>query len=72
MARELLVRSELVSRHARVRAGTGRLSLGAFWVSALGQFLWYGAKGLVTFSRDRLVIAKQTAAGMLAIVRNRG
>jgi GT2 family glycosyltransferase len=72
MARELLVRSELVSRHARVRAGTGRLSRPAFWVSALGQFVWYGAKGLVTLSRDRLVIAKQTAAGMVAIVRNRG
>lgn len=72
MARELLVRSELVSRYARVRAGTGRLSRRAFWVSALGQFLWYGAKGLVTLSRDRLVIAKQTAAGMVAIVRNRG
>ena len=71
MARELLVRAEIVSRHARVRVGTGRMSLRAFWVSALGQFVWYGAKGLVTFSRDRLVIAKQTAAGIVAILRKR-
>ena len=72
MARALLVRAELVSRYARVRAGTGRLSVRAFWVSAVGQFLWYGAKGLVTLSGERLVIAKQTAAGMVAIVRHRG
>jgi GT2 family glycosyltransferase len=71
MARELLVRAELVSRYARVRAGTGRLGLRAFWVSALGQFVWYGAKGLLTLSRERLVIAKQTAAGIIAIARDR-
>jgi GT2 family glycosyltransferase len=72
MARELLVRAELVSRYARVRVGTGRLKLRAFWVSAIGQFVWYGAKGIVTLSRERLVIAKQTAAGMIAIARGRG
>jgi GT2 family glycosyltransferase len=71
MARALLVQTELVSRHRRVSAGTGRLSMRAFWVSALGQFIWYGAKGIVTLSRDRLMIAKQTGAGILAIVRNR-
>jgi GT2 family glycosyltransferase len=66
-----LVRVELTSRYDRVRAGTGRLSRRAFWVSAFGQFAWYGAKGLVTFSRDRLEIARQTAAAIVEIVRVR-
>ena len=62
-ARGELVRVELVSRYERVRAGTGRLSRRAFWVSAFGQLFWYGAKGLVTLSGERLAIAGQTAAG---------
>ena len=39
------MRVELTSRYERVRAGTGRLSRRAFWVSAFGQLAWYGAKG---------------------------
>jgi GT2 family glycosyltransferase len=70
-SREQLVRVELVSRYERVRTGTGRLSRRAFWLSAVGQLLWYGAKGVVTLSRERLVIAKQTAVGILAIARSR-
>lgn len=70
-SREQLVRVELISRYERVHAGTGRLSRRAFWVSALGQLAWYGAKGLVTFSGERLAIARETAAGIVAIVRAR-
>ncbi len=51
---------ELVSRYERVRAGTGRLSRRAFWVSAYGQLAWYGCKALVTLSRERFVIARAT------------
>jgi GT2 family glycosyltransferase len=68
-SREQLVRVELISRYERVRAGTGRLSAAAFWVSALGQLAWYGAKGIVTLSGERIAIAAQTAAGIYAIVR---
>ena len=53
-SRDQLVRVELVSRYERVRAGTGNLSRRAFWISAVGQLVWYGAKGLVTFSGERL------------------
>lgn len=70
-SREQLVRVELISRYERVRAGTGRLSRRAFWVSAFGQLVWYGAKGLVTFSGERLAIARHTAAGIVAIARAR-
>ncbi|HEY5012659.1 MAG TPA: glycosyltransferase [Acidimicrobiia bacterium] len=70
-SREQLVRVELISRYERVQAGTGRLSRRAFWVSALGQLVWYGAKGLATFSGERLAIARETAAGIVAIVRAR-
>ena len=70
-SREQLVRVELISRYERVRAGTGRLSRRAFWVSAFGQLFWYGGKGLVTFSGERLAIARETAAGIAAIVRAR-
>ena len=72
LAREQVVRVELIARYDRVRAGTGRLSRRAFWISAVGQFVWYGAKGVVTLSRERIGIAKQTAAGIVAIVRTRG
>jgi GT2 family glycosyltransferase len=68
-SREQLVRVELLSRYERVRAGTGRLSRRAFWISAFGQLAWYGAKGLVTASGERLAIARQTAAGIVAIRR---
>lgn len=71
LAREQVVRIELIARYERVRAGTGRLSRRAFWISAVGQLVWYGAKGLVTFSGERLAVARHTAAGMLAIVRGR-
>jgi GT2 family glycosyltransferase len=70
-SREQLVTVELISRYERVRAGTGRLSRRAFWVSAFGQFAWYGAKGLVTFSRERLGIARHSASGIVAIARSR-
>jgi GT2 family glycosyltransferase len=66
---EQLVGLELTSRYDRVRAGTGRLSMRAFWISAFGQLVWYGAKGLVTFSGERLAIARQTAAGIAEIRR---
>jgi hypothetical protein len=66
---EQLVPIELSSRFDRVCAGTGRLSRRAFWLSAYGQLAWYGAKGAVTFSRERLAIARQTAAGIRAIRR---
>ncbi len=69
-SRELLVRVELLSRYERVCAGTGRLSRRAFWISAVGQFLWYGTKGLVTLSGERLAIARHTAAGIREIVRS--
>jgi GT2 family glycosyltransferase len=64
-----LVRVEMRSRYDRVRAGTGRLDRRAFWVSAFGQVAWYGAKGLVTFSGERLAIARQTVAGIVEIAR---
>ena len=70
-SREQLVRVELISRYERVRAGTGRLSGRAFWVSAFGQLAWYGAKGLATFSGERIAIARETAAGILTIFRAR-
>jgi len=66
---EQLVRVELLSRYDRVRAGTGRLSRRAFWVSAFGQLAWYGAKGIVTVSGERLAIARHTAAGIVEIAR---
>ena len=66
---EQLVGVELTSRYDRVRAGTGRLSMRAFWISAFGQLVWYGAKGLVTFSGERLAIARHTAAGIAEIRR---
>jgi GT2 family glycosyltransferase len=66
---EQLVRLELTSRYDRVRAGAGRLSRRAFWVSAFGQLAWYGAKGLVTFSGARLAIARETASGIAEIAR---
>jgi GT2 family glycosyltransferase len=69
ISRQRLVRVELSARYRRVRAGTGRLSRRAFWVSAFGQLVWYGAKGLVTFSGDRLAIARQTAVGIVDIAR---
>jgi GT2 family glycosyltransferase len=71
-SREQLIRIELLSRYERVRAGTGRLSRRAFWVSAFGQLAWYGAKGLVTFSGERLAIARETASAIVAIARRRG
>jgi GT2 family glycosyltransferase len=70
-SREELVTVELISRYDRVRAGTGRLSRRAFWVSAFGQLAWFGAKGLVTFSGERLAIARRTASGIVAIARRR-
>jgi GT2 family glycosyltransferase len=70
-SREQLVRVELISRYERVRAGTGLLNRRAFWISAFGQLAWYGAKGLATFSGERLAIARETAAGIVAIVRAR-
>ena len=71
LAREQVVRVELIARYERVRAGTGRLSRRAFWVSVVGQLVWYGAKGVVTLSGERIGIAKQTAAGIVAIVTKR-
>jgi GT2 family glycosyltransferase len=71
-SREQLVRVELISRYERVRAGTGRLSRRAFWVSAFGQLAWFGAKGLVTLSGERLAVARHTAAGIVACARRRG
>jgi GT2 family glycosyltransferase len=71
-SREELVRVELISRYERVRAGTGRLSRRAFWISAFGQLVWFGAKGLVTLSAERLAIARQTGSGIVAIARARG
>jgi GT2 family glycosyltransferase len=60
---------ELVSRYERVRAGTGRLSRRAFWVSAYGQLGWYGLKGVATLSRERLAIARATWRGIREIRR---
>lgn len=62
-----LVVVELVSRYERVAAGTGALSRRAFWVSAWGQLAWYGLKGIVTLSRERLSIAAATARGIRRI-----
>jgi hypothetical protein len=62
---------ELIARYQRVQAGTGRLSRRAFWLSAVGQLLWYGTKGVGTLSGERIGIAKQTAAGIVAILRKR-
>lgn len=62
-----LVVVELVSRYERVAAGTGALSRRAFWVSAWGQLAWYGLKGIVTLSRDRLSIAAATSRGIRRI-----
>jgi GT2 family glycosyltransferase len=66
---EQLVRIELISRYERVRAGTGRLSRRAFWLSAFGQLGWYGAKGLVSVSAERLAVARETARAIVAIAR---
>jgi GT2 family glycosyltransferase len=66
-----LARIELRSRYERVRAGTGRLSRRAFWVSAVGQLGWYGAKGLVTWSDERLAIARETGAAIVEILKSR-
>jgi hypothetical protein len=54
-----------------VRAGTGRLSKPAFWVSAVGQLGWYGAKGVATWSDERLAIARETGAAIGQIARRR-
>jgi GT2 family glycosyltransferase len=70
-SRDLLVRIELVSRYERVIAGTGRLNTRAFWISAFGQLAWYGGKGLVRLSGERLAIARNTAAGIRMIWRIR-
>jgi hypothetical protein len=50
-----------------VRAGTGKLSRGAFWMSAFGQLGWYGAKGIATWNDERLAIARETAAAIAQI-----
>jgi glycosyltransferase involved in cell wall biosynthesis len=70
-SREELVRVELVSRYERVRSGTGNLSKPAFWVSAFGQLGWYGAKGIVTWSDERLAIARETGTAIAHIVRSK-
>jgi GT2 family glycosyltransferase len=64
---EQLTTVELVSRWERVDAGTGNLSKRAFWVSAIGQLTWYGAKATVTLSRERAAIAKATWRGIKQI-----
>ncbi len=68
---EQLVRIELMSRYDRVCAGTGWLSRRAFWISAFGQFAWYGTKGLVTFSAERLAIARHTGAAIVELARRK-
>ena len=68
-SREQLVRVELRSRYERVVKGTGRYRRSAFWISAFGQLFWYGGKGLVTLSGERLAIARQTARGIAEILR---
>jgi GT2 family glycosyltransferase len=68
---EQLTTVELVSRWERVRAGTGNLSERAFWVSAIGQLTWYGAKATVTLSPERLGIARATWRGIAEIRRLR-
>jgi GT2 family glycosyltransferase len=68
---ERLTTTELVSRWERVDAGTGDLSKRAFWVSAIGQLTWYGAKAAVTLSRERFGIAKATWRGIGEIRRAR-
>jgi GT2 family glycosyltransferase len=62
---------ELVSRYERVSAGTGKLTRRAFWVSAYGQLGWYALKGIATFSRARLAIARATWRGIREIHRLR-
>jgi GT2 family glycosyltransferase len=69
-ARELTT-LELVSRYERVRAGTGRLSRRAFWVSAYGQLAWFGVKALVTLSRARFEITRATWRAIREIRRGR-
>lgn len=68
---EQLARTELLSRYERVRAGTGKLSRGAFWFSAFGQLGWYGAKGIATWSDERLAIARETGAAIKQIATRR-
>jgi GT2 family glycosyltransferase len=68
-SRDDLVRVELISRYDRVRAGTGRLSRRAFWVAAFGQLVWYGAKGVVTLSGERIGVARRTAVAIVTIAR---
>jgi GT2 family glycosyltransferase len=59
-----LVAPEIAARHRRVRAGTGAVSRRAFWISVWGQLGWYGAKGILSRSRERLAIARATARGI--------
>jgi hypothetical protein len=66
---EELATVELVSRWERVRAGTGCLDARAFWVSAVGQLAWYGAKAVVSLSRERFGIARATWRGIAEIRR---
>jgi GT2 family glycosyltransferase len=64
-----LTRVELVSRWERVREGTGRLSRGAFWLSAFGQCAWYATKAVFTLSAERWDIARATAKAIAEIAR---
>jgi GT2 family glycosyltransferase len=64
---EELTTVELVSRWERVRAGTGCLDPQAFWRSAIGQLGWYGAKAVLSLSRERFAIARATWQGIAEI-----
>lgn len=70
-SREVFDTVEIVSRHDRVRAGTGHLERRAFWVSVWGQLLWYGGKGLVTLSATRLRTARSTLRAIREIRASR-
>jgi GT2 family glycosyltransferase len=61
--------AELVSRWRRVDTGIGGLERRAFWVSALGQFGWYGVKAVVTLSPERFGIARATGRAIREIRR---
>jgi GT2 family glycosyltransferase len=70
---EKLTTVELVSRWERVRAGTGNLKPGAFWLSVFGQLTWYSLKAATTLSRERWGIARATWRGIteIRVIRRR-
>jgi GT2 family glycosyltransferase len=66
-----LVRRELLHRYWRVRQGTGRLTVPAFWVSAYGQLGWLAWRAAAHRSRHAARRLVWTAEGILDIARGR-